>query len=1100
MKVAYKVFGVLFFVTAMAGPASAMASAPAWSVQALSTPTNFRPGESSQSSHPQYQIFIANSGGAETDESAPIKIIDKLPAGLIVKAVQLLPPRAEFVASPSPCAVTMDAPSEVSTVSCEITKDLETKPQPKMEPARLAPGENITLRIEVGVPASVPVGPLRNRVEVEGGGAGAAVMEAENQVSDEDARAGFEQFKTELTDEDGQEVTAADSHPYQFVTSFGVNLVATPPGSSANFVPAAGDLKEVEVALPPGLVGNPRATERCKAQDFTNHHSVLSPTRENFVTSNNCPVGSVVGTVLLEQVEGELFNRPVPIYNLIPPHGMPAQLGFEVVGGPIYINTKLRSDSDYGITGFLRNVTEAKRVSAARISLWGTPWDASHNSVRGECTQSWETCLPPLGVAARPFWRVPSVCGNPLLTTMSFTTWAQPATGAIEGSSASPLEDCAAPPFTPTIEAQPSTNVADSPAGLHFGLRVPQEENEKDPKGLAEADLRDVAVTLPPGLVVNPASAGGRQACTLGQVGLTSVPGQSPIHFNLAPAQCPPSSKVGTVEANVPAIDHPITGSVYLARQEENPFSSLLAIYIVLEDPQSGIVVKLAGRVSPNPVTGQLTTTVTENPQVPVEDFKFDFFAGSRAPLRTPPSCGKYTTAAEMTPWTAPAHPSVTDTDSFAIGTGPQGSCPSGALSPVLSAGFANPTAGAYSPFSVRVSRADGTGEFAGLTTTPPPGFSAKLAGVPYCPQAGIDQAVARSHPGQGTLEVVQPSCPAASEIGTVTAGAGAGPSPFYARGKLYLAGPYKGAPLSLLAVIPAVAGPFDLGVVTDRVASYVNPETAQVNAVADPLPLILAGIPIDARDLRVDLDRPNFALAPTSCEPKSVAVTVTGVSGTSATVSDRFQVGGCNALRFKPGLSLKLSGGTKRGAHPAFKAVVTYPKGSNYANTARAVVALPHSEFLEQSHIRTICTRVQFAADACPKGSIYGKARAITPLLDKPLEGPVYLRSSSNPLPDLVLALHGQLDVDAVGRIDSHNGGIRSTFEAIPDAPLTKVILEMQGGRKGLFVNSRNICKHTNRATAKFSGQNGKVHNFRPLLNDSCKRGRGSQNSERQG
>jgi hypothetical protein len=290
-----------------------------------------------------------------------------------------------------------------------------------------------------------------------------------------------------------------------------------------------------------------------------------------------------------------------------------------------------------------------------------------------------------------------------------------------------------------------------------------------------------------------------------------------------------------------------------------------------------------------------------------------------------------------------------------------------------------------------------------------------------------------------------------------------------------------------LVAIIPATAGPFDLGVVVNRVALRIDSETAQVNAVADPLPLILYGIPLDARDIRVDLNRSNFTLAPTSCEPKSTTATVSATSGATATASDRFQLGGCERLGFKPDISLQLKGGTGRTAHPALKAVVTYPKGA-YANVARASVALPHSEFLDQAHIGTVCTRVQFAAAACPKAAIYGKARAITPLLDAPLEGPVYLRSSNNPLPDLVVALHGQIDVDAVGRVDSVNGGIRVTFDTVPDAPLTKFVLEMPGGKKGLLINSRNLCKQTNRATAKLRAHNGKTHNFQPVLHNSCK------------
>jgi hypothetical protein len=797
-----------------------------------------------------------------------------------------------------------------------------------------------------------------------------------------------------------------------------------------------------------------------------------------------------VGLAQVQQLEGGATIGALPIYNLVPPKGMPAQLGFQIVGLPVYINAKLRSASDYGISGILHNTTEAKRVTAALVTIWGTPADESHDRLRGHCLNEISRKLS-LGscdahIDPRPFWRLASSCQNPLLSTMSFDTWTQPgvSVGPAVAEAPTPIE-CALPDFSPTIETLPTTNAADSPTGLHVDLHIPQKEHEKSDEP-GEADLRDATVTLPRGLAVNPASADGLAACSSAQIGLTSALGATPIHFNEDAAQCPDAAKVATVEADTPLLDHSLPGSVYLAKQGDNPFKSLIAIYIVFEDPQTGVVVKLAGDVQPDPATGQLTTTFKDNPQLPVEDFKLDFFSGARASLRTPATCNEYATTTSLVPWTAPEGAAAAPSGPFQITAGPDGSCPSGALDPKLSAGLANPTAGAYSPFSLRLTRADATAEFAGLTTHAPPGLVAKLAGVPYCPESAIAQAASRSQPGEGAGEAASPSCPQTSQVGTTTAGAGAGPSPFYTSGKVYLAGPYKGAPLSLVAIIPAVAGPFDLGAVTNRIALRLDPETAQVSAVADPLPTILSGIPLDVRDIRVNLDRPDFTLAPTNCEPKSVIADVLATSGATATVSDRFQVGGCKELGFKPELSLKLSGGTKRGAHPAFRAVVSYPKGA-YANIATTSVALPHSEFLEQSHIRTICTRVQFAANACPAGSIYGKARATSPLLDAPLEGPVYLRSSSHPLPDLVIALKGQVEVDAVGRVDSHRGGIRTSFDMVPDAPVSKFVLELRGGAKGLFVNSRNICNHVNRATVKMTGQNGKRHDSRPRLRDSC-------------
>ncbi len=1080
MSAARKLLISLAALGALAMPATASAASPAWSIQPLATPTHFVPGD--ESGFSRYQVFITNSGGEKTDSTSPIFITDTLPAGLTVKSVELIPPRGTNIAKPPVCET--EVVGEVSTVSCEVTNAA----LPKLEPARLEPGDQMLLEVKVAVPPSIS-GTLVNRIEVEGGGAEAVAAQGENQASASEPAAGFQEFRAELLDDSGQPVTAADGHPYQYTTSFGVNVVKAPPGSTGPVVPAGGDIKEVEVSLPPGLAGNPMAVPRCTPQQLATHHSIFSPIRENFIVFNECPVASVVGVANLEQLEGLSAPLPTPIYNLVPPKGMPAQFAFEVSSAPIYINTRIRSESDYGVSGYLANVTQAKRVTASRISIWGTPWEESHDPLRGRCAKSWEPACPAEGQGpAKPFLRAPSRCGSPLTTTMVFSTWAQPPSAAGEGSASAALGACAAAPFSPSIEAKPSTSVADSPAGFHFGLHMPQKVFE-DPNGLGHADLRDVTVRLPEGLVVNPSSADGLGACSTSQVGLSSAPGQSPIRFNLAPAQCPNDAKVGVVEANVPALDHPIKGSVFLAKQEENPFNSLIALYIVLEDEQSGVVVKLAGKVNLDPRTGQLSTVVTENPQVPVEDFRFDFFEGGRAPLRTPMSCGRHTTTSTMTPWTAPEGLSTNPSDSFEVGSGPKGPCPNGSLEPKFSAGFANPTAGTYSPFSVRLTRADGTGEFAGLTIMQPRGFTARLAGIPYCPQSGIDQAASRERPGQGAQEISQPSCPAASQIGTVTGGAGAGPSPYYTSGKLYLAGPYKGAPVSLVAIIPAVAGPFDLGVITNRVASYVDRETAEIKAVADPLPTIRAGVVLDVRDLRVNIDRPNFALAPTSCEPKSVGATVQGTSGQSASTSDRFQVGGCNALKFKPKVTLQLKGGTKRSKNPALKAVVTYPQKGAYANTAKASVALPRSEFLEQSHIRTICTRVQFAANACPKGAVYGKAKGFSPLLEEPVSGPVYLRSSSNPLPDLVLDLHGQVDIAAVARFDTHKGGIRASFESVPDVPIAKVIVEMQGGKKGLLVNSRNICNHVNKATAKFTAHNGLTFESRPVLKDSCKK-----------
>lgn len=1067
---------VLLTLSAIAAGAllfPALASAtpePAWSIRSLAVPTNFVPGDLANDYF--YELTAANNGGDRTD-GTDIVITDTLPAGLTVKSVDLFVRAGTVDINPgnSACDVVTDA-EEVSTVTCTVTESGAVGDE--TEPAKIWPGEQIRAVVHVSTPPAIS-GSLQNQAAVSGGGAAAASVGSTNAASTALPGSDLAEFSADFTDEEGLTVTQAAAHPFAFTTSFGVNTVKAPPGSLAPLIPAAGDLKEIEVALPPGIAGNPTATTQCTGQDFNTPHA-FSPRPGLNIFGNLCPNSSVVGFVVIQQVEGISLVSPVPLYNLVPPKGMPAQLGFQVAGAPIYINTKLRTGSDYGVTSYVKNTSEAKRVTAASITIWGNPSAAAHDRLRGTCLStsgSFSLGECPAGIdEVKPFFRLPTSCSAALLTTMRFDTWVLPGTFAARGAGAPSPTGCNQVEFKPAIEAQPTTNVADSPSGLKVDLEIPQPQDT----ALGEADLRNVSVTLPNGLYVNPSSAAGLTGCSEAEVDLHGE----------GPANCPSSSKVGTVSIDTPLLDHPVPGAVYLADQGANPFSSLIAIYIAVNDPVSGIVIKLAGKIDLDPVTGQLTSTFIDNPQQPFERFHLEFFSGARAPLRTPASCGVHTTVTSMTPWSAPeSGPPARPSDSFQIGSGPAGPCPSGALAPKLKAGLANPTAASYSPFSLRLTRDDATDELAALSVKTPKGLVAKLAGVPYCSDASIAQAAGRSAPGQGAMEAASPSCPDASVVGSTSAGAGAGPAPFYTGGKVYLAGPYKGAPLSLVAVIPAVAGPFDLGVVVNRIALRVDPETTQVTADSDPFPTILSGVPLDVRDIRVSLDRQGFTLAPTSCDPQMVEANVLGKSGASATAGNRFQVGGCGALKFAPGLKLKLKGGTRRGTYPALRAELKTRYGQ--ANLSRLSLALPHSEFLAQEHIRTICTRVQFAAKACPKGSIYGKARAVTPLLAKPLEGPVYLRSSSNPLPDLVLALRGQIEVVAVGRIDSFNGGIRASFDAIPDAPVSKVVVEMRGGKKGLLVNSRNICKHTNRATVRMDGQNGKVQDLRPVLKDTC-------------
>jgi hypothetical protein len=392
-------------------------------------------------------------------------------------------------------------------------------------------------------------------------------------------------------------------------------------------------------------------------------------------------------------------------------------------------------------------------------------------------------------------------------------------------------------------------------------------------------------------------------------------------------------------------------------------------------------------------------------------------------------------------------------------------------FSPSLKAGVTDPVAGKYSPFVFDLTRPDGQQALRGFELKLPDGELAKIKGVPLCSDADASAA----------------TCPQGSRIGSVQATTGPGPDPFTlpepgkAQPQIYLAGPYKGAPFSVVTEVPAQAGPFDLGTLAVRLGLDVEPETGRAVVKADPLPQFFEGVGIAYRHLHAIVDRPEFNLNPTDCREMAVTADVTSTQGTVAHPQARFQVDGCKALKFKPKLSLKLTGGTKRADYPALTAVLKARKGD--ANIAFTSVALPHSEFLAQEHIGTICTRKQFAADTCPKASVYGKAKAITPLLDKPLSGSVYLRSSDHPLPDVVAKLGGQLEIDLVGRIDSKNGGIRATFESVPDAPVSKFVLQMRGGKKGLFTNSTDICRGSHRATVQMKAQNGRATRLRPRL-----------------
>jgi len=827
--------------------------------------------------------------------------------------------------------------------------------------------------------------------------------------------------------------------------------------------------RTVVTELPSGLVGNPNNFTTCNMADvirMSNFESV-----ENF---NACPRSSNVGYMDVAFHYGYFpfgLTLRQRVYRLPRDPGEPAAFGAAVLSFPIRLTVGVRSDGDYGLQVTGNNLPEQVLTSAISTVFWGVPADhqgGGEDAPMFDGNPIFQTepenvnqyfGNPLVGMPRTPLLTNPTSCpGGELTTGLGVASWANPGDLHHADMGSPAITGCEKVLFNPTIDVSPDSSTAGEPSGVQVDVKVPQ-TNHADQ--LATSHLKDAAVTMPRGVTLSTALAEGLIGCTDAQFGLTDK----------AVENCPPASKIGSVQLDTPLLEAPMQGSIYAGSQESNDPGSGKMYRIFTTAEGEGVRIKLEGSLRVDPVTGQITTTFANNPQLPFTSFSLRFKGGDRAPLVLPQTCGEHRAVAQLAGWSDPGDP-VETWSSFTVD---QNCGKAAAFTPGFEAGTINPVGGEYSPFTLRLTRPDGQQNIASLQTTLPEGLLAKLGGVPLCGEAAA--AIG--------------NCPATSQVGTVTLAAGAGASPLYVPqpGKeptgLYLAGPHKGGPYSLVAKVPAQAGPFDLGTVAVRNSIKIDPVNAQVSVASDPLPQILKGIPISYRDLRVEVNRPEFTVNPTSCDPMKVDGTIASAAGTAVAVSSRFQAADCASLAFKPKLALRFFGKTHRRAYPKLRATLTMPEGG--ANIEKAVVTMPKTQLLENAHIRTVCTRVQYAAKACPPASVYGYAKAWTPLLDQPLEGPVYLRSSNNKLPDLVASLDGAIHLDLPGRIDSANSRIRNTFWAVPDAPVSKFVLTMQGGKKGLLVNSVDLCAAKPRVAARFDGQNGKVSKSNSRVGISC-------------
>jgi hypothetical protein len=952
--------------------------------------------------------------------------------------------------------------------------------------------------------------------------------------------AGFGFAATEL---DGSIDSEAGTHPYVLSTHVAFKPGTEPAGEPGAFF-TDGDLRNLRIERPSGLIENPTVLAKCSQTRFEMPRE--SPFQES-LSGESCPDNSQLGTIEVEAIrEGSRVTRRFGVFNLAPPPGYPAMIGASPFGVPIVFFSRVDStDGEYRLSLDATNISQQLNLVRLELSFWGNPWLVGHDRERGNCLNEVDpdayfgtdailerepqtkpptppyytpgTCSvgDPKVFPPNAYLTLPVSCRGPLLSTVTATAWQQPqpvsrvAESLDEGGQPLPLSGCGpAGGETEDGSAVPTSDRTGSATGLDFRLVKDQKTllwnftptGRLIPGIKAASQVKRAVVTLPEGMTINPSLGAGLGSCTPAQYAAetaTSAP----------EAGCPNSAKIGQMTVDSPLFDEPIEGGMYLAQPDsprtaapgtENPFDSLVALYLIAKASDRGVVIKLPGQVQLDPGTGRILAVFDNLPQLPYEKLDIRFRDGQRSPLASPRACGAYETTVDLSPWRDPSE-SHRNRSVFELSRGYGGGpCPApvSPFAPQAQAGTFNRNAGFHTPFYLRFTRADTDQELTSYSAELPTGLLGNLRGVPYCSEAAIAAAARNS----GFAETESPSCPAASQVGRTVSGYGLGSVLAYAPGNLYLAGPYNGSSLSIVAVNAATVGPFDLGVIIVRSAIRIDPRTARVwidSAGSDPIPHIMRGVPIHLRDVRVYIDRPNFTLNPTNCDLSSMASILTG-SGVSIAepgddrsvrIASPFQVSFCSSLPFAPRISFRLKGPAKRGAYPTLRTVVRPRPGD--ANIGRVVATLPPSQFLAQENIKTICGRAAYAQRSCPKRSVYGWARAETPLMEEPLEGPVVLRASENKLPDLAAQISGRgIDIDIVGRIDAVKGKLRATYDVLPDAPVNRFVLTLRGGKKrGLLVNSDNIC-FSAPATVRMIGHNNVGIVRRPrMINSVCKK-----------
>jgi hypothetical protein len=1050
----------------------------------------------------QIVVIAANVGDADANgETVPINIAAQLPAGLEAVSIEGLDgwEKGGETYGPTHCSL--------ASLSCTFAGSLPVY-------------EAIEALVGVVVKPGAKSGGVAQG-SVSGGEIPGKAVEHQVSVGDEPPRFGVESYEMAAEEEGGAPATQAGSHPFQLTTTMTFNQTLEYDRAWGALSQPVALPKDLHFDLPPGVIGNPTQVPQCPLGLFLS---------QGVGTTNLCPPDTAIGMARVTITEPSNLGEEasaLPLFNVEPSIGEPARFGFRVFRTPVLLDTAVRTGGDYGVTVDVNNAAQTVGFTTSEVTFWGVPGDPRHDAQRGwGCVYEFQKqsanagpCNPLEEHNPPPLIELPTSCTGPLQTSVAVDSWAQ-AGSFVSSPATTPLtalDGCNRLPFEPSISVTPDGQAGSTATGLNVKVSVPQSVS-LDPEGLGEADVKNTTVALPAGIAINPAGADGLQACSEEGIALKSA----------EPSSCPEASKVGLVKVKTPLLPNPLEGYAYLAAQNTNPFGSLVALYVFVEDPISGSRVKLAGEVVPNPVTGQLVSTFKNTPQLPFETFELHFFGGDRAPLATPARCGAYTTTAAIEPWTESGE--VDSSSTFDITSGPKtlsepgGSpCPGARLPfhPSLTGGALNIDAGAFSPLTLTMTRKDGEQNLQSVEAHLPPGLSGILSNIELCrePQANLGE------------------CPPNSLIGETTVSVGVGGDPFSVTGgKFYLTGPYNGtgsctpntsgcAPFGITFEVPAKAGPFDLkrnsanpagedpcDCVIVRGKIEVNPITAAITITSDPpgspdaIPTSIEGIPLEIQHINAITTRGDFQFNPTNCSKMEVTGTIHSSENMTDTIGVPFQVTNCAVLAFKPGFKVSTAGKTSRKNGASLHVQLTYPKApfGSQANIKSVKVDLPKQLPSRLTTLQKACPAKTFEANpaGCPVASIVGHATAITPLIPVPLTGPAYFVSYGGAkFPELVIVLQGyNVTLDLHGETFISKAGITSsTFHTVPDAPVGSFELTLPQGPNSALAANGNLCKSTLKMPTAFLAQNGaEIHESTKISVTGCPKGKKAKKNKR--